>query len=101
LPEADEDMVIVQDPKPGANATSPHIGLLVSQGLREPAYVMPLLVGLSQNDAQARLLSAGLRSSKLTFVPSSSGAHGAVLQQSPAPGSRVTSHSAIELQVTE
>jgi beta-lactam-binding protein with PASTA domain len=101
LPEADEEMVLAQDPRPGANAASPHINFLVSQGAREPAYVMPMLMGLSQSDAQARLFSVGLRSNKLSFVPSTDGVHGTVLLQSPLPGARVSATSAIELKVAE
>lgn len=101
LLDADADMVVVQDPSAGATAASPHVNLLVSQGEREAAYVMPILVGLSQTEAQRILASAWLKAVKLTFVPVPEGAHGTVLVQSPPHGVRVTPSTTVELQISE
>src|SRR2546429_8472739 len=45
LPYSPADTVLIQNPKPGAGAASPRVDVLVSQGPRESAYVMPHLVG--------------------------------------------------------
>jgi beta-lactam-binding protein with PASTA domain len=101
LPDSEPEMVLVQDPQPGTIAASPHVNLLVSEGTRERAFVMPALVGQSQGDAQRALAFAGLRGVKLTFVPEAPAAHGTVLAQSPAFGTRLTRNTAIELQIAE
>ena len=102
VPDGPADSVIQQDPASGStNVSSPHVDLLVSLGPRPPAYVMPALGGLTLGEAEARLNSGGLRLSKLTTDASSTIAHGIVLWQSPAAGSRVEPGAAVELQVTE
>src|ERR1700741_4302958 len=45
------DEVIIQTPRPGAGAATPRVDVLVSQGPRESAYVMPHLVGMTEPDA--------------------------------------------------
>jgi beta-lactam-binding protein with PASTA domain len=101
LANSEADTVVVQDPSPGATAASPHVNLLVSEGEREAAYVMPALTGLSQTEAQRQLALAGLRAVKLSFVPLSAGVHGMVLAQSPPQGVRVTPSRTVELQIAE
>src|SRR5271157_1927664 len=49
------DAVVIQNPKPGAGAATPRVDVLVSQGPRETAYVMPHLTGLNEIEAQHRL----------------------------------------------
>src|SRR5216110_2219235 len=41
LPDVTADTVVLQNPKPGAGSASPRVDVLVSQGPREDAYVMP------------------------------------------------------------
>src|ERR1700730_12578118 len=60
MPEKPVDSVVLQTPRPGAGAATPLVDVLVSQGPRDVAYVMPHLVGLSEIDAQRRLDVAGL-----------------------------------------
>lgn len=98
---SETDAIVQQDPKPGGGVASPRVNLLVSAGTREPAYVMPFLVGLSQVEAMRQLGTAGLRVSKLNFVPTSQWPHGAVIEQAPQAGARVTSATTLELQVAE
>ncbi len=97
----DTDAIVQQDPKPGGGTASPRVNLLVSAGIREPAYVMPFLVGLSQVEAMRELGTAGLRVSKLNFVLASQWPHGAVIEQWPPAGARVTPGSTLELQIAE
>lgn len=102
LPDGPSDLVLRQDPAPGsANVASPHVDLLVSLGPRPTAYVMPALGGLTLGEAESKLNAGGMHLAKLTTEPSSTVAHGIVVGQSPAPGSRVEPGAAVELDVTE
>src|SRR5438477_5817258 len=51
MPTTPVDTVVIQNPKPGAGAATPRVDVLVSQGTRETAYVMPHLTGLNEIDA--------------------------------------------------
>jgi eukaryotic-like serine/threonine-protein kinase len=92
------DTVILQTPRPGAGAATPRVDVLVSDGPREIAYVMPHLVGMSDNDAQHRLDVAGLRR-KVNYVAAPQWPHGSVIDQTPLAGRRITSSVTIELTV--
>src|ERR1700674_4366913 len=59
MPDEPADTVIIQTPRPGGGAATPRVDVLVSQGQREAAYVMPHLVGLNEIEAQHRLDVAG------------------------------------------
>src|SRR5215467_9613082 len=50
MPNVPADTVVLQTPRPGAGAAAPRVDVLVSQGPRDLAYVMPHLVGLIQAD---------------------------------------------------
>jgi eukaryotic-like serine/threonine-protein kinase len=102
LPGWGTDEVIRQDPAPGTtDNVSPHVDFLVSLGSRPPAYVMPELVGLTLNEAEAQLKSAGLKLGKFTPSSAPGVARGSVVGQTPARGQRVDATSVIELQVAE
>jgi eukaryotic-like serine/threonine-protein kinase len=92
------DAVVIQTPKPGAGAATPRVDVLVSQGPREGAYVMPHLVGLNEMDAQHRLDVSGLRR-KVNYVTAPQWTHGTVVDQTPLAGSRLPATSTIELTV--
>src|SRR5467141_3698285 len=53
--------VLIQTPRPGTGAATPRVDVLISQGPREVAYVMPHFVGMSLHDAQRRLDASRLR----------------------------------------
>lgn len=97
---ADEpaDTVVIQTPKPGAGAATPRVDVLVSQGAREAAYVMPHFVGLNEAEAQHRLDVAGLRR-KVNYVAAPQWPHGTVVDQTPLAGTRLLASSTIELTV--
>lgn len=95
------DIILQQTPKPGARAISPRVDLLVAQEAAPPAYVMPSLVGMSLPDADRLLSSSGLRLSKTTYVPASQSPKGTVTEQTPAPGSKITSDSDIGMVVVQ
>jgi eukaryotic-like serine/threonine-protein kinase len=92
------DTVVVQNPKPGTGAATPRVDVLVSQGDRDKAYVMPHLVGLNETDAQHRLDLASLRR-KVNLVAAPQWPHGAVIDQTPAGGSRIAASTPVELTV--
>jgi beta-lactam-binding protein with PASTA domain len=96
-PAASSDTVLQQTPQPGTRASSPRVDLLVAQEMAPPAYVMPWLVGMSLPDAERILSSAGLKHSKTTIIPSPQWPKGAVTEQTPGPGSKITNESDIEL----
>jgi len=102
LPDAPEDTIVKQDPPASATGvTSPQVNLLVSLGPPAPAYAMPELFGLPFEEAQARLMSAGLRAAKITLLPNVGSTHGTVVAQTPARGARVDSNTLIGLQIAE
>jgi beta-lactam-binding protein with PASTA domain len=98
MAEQPVDTVVLQNPKPGAGAATPRVDVLVSQGPRETAYVMPHLTGLNEMDAQHRLDVAQMRR-KVNYVTAPQWPHGAVIDQSPLSGSRIATSSTIELTV--
>jgi serine/threonine-protein kinase len=96
MPDQPMDAVVIQNPRPGAGASSPRVDVLISQGPRENSYVMPHLIGLNETEAQHRLDVAQLRR-KVNYVTAPQWPHGAVIDQSPHGGARITPSSLIEL----
>lgn len=92
------DTVIQQTPRPGGGAATPRVDVLVSQGQRESFYVMPHLVGLNEVDAQHRMDVAGLRR-KVNYVSAPQWPHGAVIDQTPLAGQRISASIAIDITV--
>jgi serine/threonine-protein kinase len=92
------DTIVIQNPKPGAGAATPRVDVLISQGPREVAFVMPHLVGLNESEAQHRLDVAQMRR-KVNYVSAPQWPHGAVIDQSPLAGSRIPATATIELTV--
>jgi beta-lactam-binding protein with PASTA domain len=102
LPQAEPDVVVRQDPPAGEKGTgSPRVNVLVSLGAEARSFVMPDFVGMTTGDAQRRIAGAGLRLSRITFVPAPGAPRGVVVQQIPARGSRIPAGAAVELQVAE
>jgi len=98
MPDQPLDAVVRQNPRPGTGAATPRVDVLVSDGQRETAFVMPHLIGLTEVDAQHRLDVAQLRR-KVNYVTAPQWPHGAVIDQAPMAGSRFPSSSTIELTV--
>ncbi|HKV23853.1 MAG TPA: PASTA domain-containing protein [Candidatus Acidoferrum sp.] len=94
------DTVILQTPLPGAGAASPRVDVLVSNGPREPAFVMPHLVGLNASDAQHRFDSSGLQC-KLNELSAPQWPHGVVIDQTPLAGQRINPSVIVELTVAK
>ena len=100
-PAALSDTILQQTPLPGMKAGSPRVNLLVAQGAPPSSYVMPWLVGMPLPDADRLLSSVGLKLSKTTFVPSPQWPKGVVTEQTPGPGSKITSESDIVMVVAQ
>jgi len=100
LPDVPADTVVLQSPKPGAGAATPRVDVLVSQGAREEAYVMPHLIGLNVADAVRRLDTVNIKR-KLNTLSAPEWPHGSVVDQTPTPGSRIALSSRAELTVAE
>jgi eukaryotic-like serine/threonine-protein kinase len=98
LPDQAADGVVIQNPRPGAGASTPRVDVLVSQGPREICYVMPHLVGMNEMEAQHRLDVSGLRR-KVNYVSAPQWPHGTVVDQAPLAGSRLMASSTIQLTV--
>ena len=98
MPNQAADTIVIQNPKPGTSAATPRVDVLVSQGPRETAYVTPHLVGLNEIDAERRLDAAQMRH-KVNYVSAPQWPHGAVIDQSPMGGSRLSSSATVELTV--
>jgi len=97
-PDEPADLVLIQTPRPGGGAATPRVDVLVSEGQRESAYVMPHLVGLNEVEAQHRMDVAGLRR-KVNYVAAPQWPHGAVIDQTPLAGQRIPGSITIELTV--
>jgi len=100
LPDVPADTVVLQSPKPGAGAATPRVDVLVSQGAREEAYVMPHLIGLNVADAVRRLDTVNIKR-KLNTLSAPQWPHGSVVDQAPTAGSRIALSSTAELTIAE
>jgi len=98
MPDESLDTVVQQNPRPGAGAATPRVDVLVSQGPRDMAFVMPHLVGLTETEAQRRLNLAGLHR-RVNYVAAPQWPHGTLVDQSPLAGARVSSAATVDLTV--
>jgi len=99
LPGTTPDSIVVQDPAPGMQAVSPRVDLLVSEGDRPVAYVMPSLVGLSETDASREIADAGLRVGNVNVLATAAALKDTVVAETPAAGARVAADVLIDLDV--
>ncbi len=91
--------VIQQDPPAGtAGVASPRVSVLVSQGPRPMAFVMPDVVGQPAARVQVRLREAGV-SLKLVPVEAEGVEPGSVVGQQPPAGARLDAGATVVLQV--
>jgi beta-lactam-binding protein with PASTA domain len=98
VPDKPADEVLIQTPRPGTGAATPRVDVLISQGPRESAYVMPHFVGMTESDARSRLEASHLRN-KVNYVTAPQWPHATVIDQSPLAGSRLPAASTIDLTV--
>ena len=121
LPNAPQDQVLSQSPPANASGVSaPKISLLVSDGPESLTYVMPNLTGQPLGSATLALQDAGVKVGKVTVLqpPSASplpgepqaspaapsavsepNAASMIVNQTPAPGQKITSGAAVNFEV--
>ena len=99
LNDTTADTVLLQEPKSGAQVSSPRVDVLVAQGPRPPALVMPYFIGLNDTEAQRQLNAAGIHNVRTTPVPSPEWPVGAVIGQIPAAGGRLAMDGQVEIKV--
>jgi beta-lactam-binding protein with PASTA domain len=98
---AAEGTVLIQHPPAGDTQMAvPSASLLVSLGPARTDYVMPDLIGRASSRALPALEAVGLRVANLHPRSYPGAAPGTILRQSPPAGSRVSSGTPIELDVT-
>ena len=116
--EVDSDAVLAQSPTPNSGGVdSPRVSMLVGdpEGVQQPAYVMPSLVGLSYAAAAARAATAGLHVVTAAETPPQASAaqpgvpagpagqntppapQGTVVAQTPAAGARAQKGDAVHV----
>lgn len=101
-PQEDPNQVVAQDPPPATtDLQSPAVNFLVSMGPEPPAYLCPDFKGKSVGVIQAELQQAGFQNIKIDSVQSPGTPAGTILQQSPLPGSRVSTDTAFEFQAAQ
>jgi eukaryotic-like serine/threonine-protein kinase len=98
---ATADTVLQQNPPSGTRAASLSVDLLVAQGDPQPSYVMPWMVGMQAPEADRLITSSGLKLPKVTTANSPQWPKGTVTEQTPGPGSKITSDTPIELVVAQ
>ena len=110
IPNAPADQIIAQSPPPNAvNVSEPKISLLIAAVPDRPSFIMPDLVGRSEDDAVSAIVNAGLRVPDI-HTQSSAQANGAppvtpgtrmVVKTTPAAGQRIFDGQGIALEVTQ
>src|SRR4029077_1696718 len=117
LPDVVLDQVLSQSPSANASGVSaPKISLLVGDGPEPAIYVMPNLTGQPLGSAMLALQDAGIRVGKVTVLPppspfepqtapvapsvvSEPSAASMIVTQTPAPGQKMVSGSAVNFEV--
>jgi serine/threonine-protein kinase len=92
------DVVIAQDPMPGARGTA--VSFLVNRSERAAAYVMPDLIGVNGARAADVLRSGGFRVAVVAQNPYPGVPAGVVIRQSPQAGFQVTPGDTVSLEVS-
>ena len=98
---APQGTVILQHPAAGqSTASGKGVTLVVSRGKAGVDYVMPDVIGKPADRVLTELAAAGLHVSDLRYRSYPGVSPGTVIKQSPAPGYRVDSRSAIILDLS-
>ncbi|HUI83260.1 MAG TPA: PASTA domain-containing protein [Candidatus Binatia bacterium] len=112
IPGAPGDQVVAQSPPANAvNVSEPKISLLLAASPERSSFVMPDLIGHSEDDAVNTIVNAGLRVSGIKTQPAPVVQKGSaetlpsgtrmVVRSNPAAGQRVYQGQGIGLEVTQ
>ena len=101
LPAMSSEQVIAMSPPPESMGSSPKVTLLLATEAGSQTLLMPNLIGKKLSEVDALTERSGLRLGKVRGVarPASNTVAGTVLKQWPLAGSRVSSGSAVSLEV--
>ena len=110
--------IVAQSPPPDATEVSePKVNVLIAEPLAKPEYVMPDFIGRDLSFAKQKIANAGLPPAQVSVVPAvpipadeisgielttptaKSPTSGKIVNQSPAPGARVSTDTQIRLQI--
>jgi len=98
----EKDRIAAQSPPPEVGfAQSLVMNLLVSTGRKQREYLMPDLTGQNSDEVIGEFASLGLKLGSVNYQSFPGVAKGAVLKQSPAPGSKVTEGSSLDFEVNQ
>ncbi|MGH9444751.1 MAG: PASTA domain-containing protein [Terriglobia bacterium] len=101
-PDTQPDQIVAQDPPPSTTALhSPAINFLVSLGESAPAYLCPNFAGMRLAQIRSPIQRSGFTIAKVSSIPGGAAASGTILDQSPAPGSKIISGDSFAFQVAQ
>ncbi|HEV2418260.1 MAG TPA: PASTA domain-containing protein [Terriglobia bacterium] len=96
------DQIVAQDPPTSsAQLHSPDINFLVSLGAKPPAYVCPNFVGMQVDQARSVIQAGGFMIGHVNPVIGSTAPVGAIVGQSPQPGSKILGGDSFTFQVAQ
>jgi beta-lactam-binding protein with PASTA domain len=88
-------------PPASAEVHTPAVNFLVSLGESPAAYLCPNFVGQSLDDARRNLEKAGLKVGEATPIPTETGSKGAILMQTPPPGSKIGPDTTFSFEIAQ
>src|SRR5271166_5713984 len=110
IPDAPTDQIVAQSPPANAvNVSAPRISVLLAAPEDRNSFVMPDLVGHSEDDAVNEIVGAGLRVGRIASQPPPADSSATetvpsgtrmVVKTIPGPGQRVYEGQGISLEVT-
>ena len=95
---AESNVVVAQEPPPSTEAHSPAMNFLISLGPPAAAYECPNFVGRSVAEARRTIEAAGFKVGEVTPIPTNA-AVGTIVNQTPAPGSKMGPDATFVFQV--
>jgi len=110
IPGADMGQIVAQSPPANAvNVSEPKVSLLMASPEERASFVMPDLIGRSEDDAVGEIVNAGLRTPEIhtetSAAPPANASQAApsrmVVKTAPAAGQRVFQGQPITLEVTQ
>ena len=97
------DFVVSQSYPPGSKVPKgTRLDLLVSRGKKEPAFIMPNIIGKKAEYVKAFFQQRGLKISKVTEIYYYPGFEpGIIINQHPQSGHKITSKNLISIEVSK
>jgi eukaryotic-like serine/threonine-protein kinase len=97
-----KDRIAAQCPPPEVGfAQSLAMNLLVSTGKKQREYLMPDLTSQNSDEVVGEFAGLGLKLGSVNYQSVPGVAKGAVLKQSPPPGSKITEGSSVDFEVNQ